>query len=254
MIRVSVFDDNKNLLEGLKLLLKDSDRFFLAGTYTDALQAVTKIKKDQPDVVLMDIKMPGISGIEAVRTIKSAFPNLQILMQTVFEDNDKVFAAICAGASGYILKSTSSDKVLEAITDVYLGGSPMSPPIARKVLQLFQHQFVQVQQDFQELTPREKDVLTCMVKGSSYKMIADECNISFNTVHSHIKKVYEKLHVNSASRLLSKPSSNGLYNGRLWSNGTYKLTLTFWTQTAITVLLNGFRNILCCVSIDSQST
>jgi DNA-binding NarL/FixJ family response regulator len=184
--------------------MEDSESFFLAGTYTDARQAVTKIKKDRPDVVLMDIKMPGISGIQAVRTIKSAFPDLQILMQTVFEDNDKVFAAICAGASGYILKSNSSATLLEAITNVYLGGSPMSPPIARKVLQLFQHQFAHIPQDFQDLTPREKQVLACMVKGQSYKMIADECQISFNTVHTHIKKVYSKLHVNSASEAVAK--------------------------------------------------
>lgn len=204
MIRVLIFDDNKNLLEGFKLLLKDSDSIFLAGAYSDAMKAVAMIRKDQPDVVLMDIQLPGISGIEAVRSIKSAFPNLQILMQTVFEDNDKVFAAICAGASGYILKSTPSYKVLEAITDVYLGGSPMSPSIARKVLKLFHSQFAQVPQDYQALTSREKEVLSCMVTGLSYKMIADSCGISFNTVHSHIKNIYEKLHVNSASEAVAK--------------------------------------------------
>ncbi len=204
MIRVLVFDDNKNLLEGIKFLLKNSDTIFLAGAYPDAAQAVARVRKDQPDVVLMDIQMPGISGIDAVKEIKSAFPNLQILMQTVFEDNDKVFAAICAGASGYILKSTPADKVLEAITDVYLGGSPMSPSIARKVLKLFQRHFALVPQDYQALTPREKDVLSCMVRGLSYKMIADACGISFNTVHSHIKKIYEKLHVNSASEAVAK--------------------------------------------------
>jgi DNA-binding NarL/FixJ family response regulator len=204
MIRVLVFDDNKNLLEGFKLLLKDSESIFLAGAYPDATHAVAMVRKDQPDVVLMDIQMPGISGIDAVKAIKYAFPNLQILMQTVFEDNDKVFAAICAGASGYILKSTPAEKVLEAITDVYLGGSPMSPSIARKVLKLFHGQFAQVAQDYQALTSREKEVLSCMVRGLSYKMIADACGISFNTVHSHIKKIYEKLHVNSASEAVAK--------------------------------------------------
>ncbi len=204
MIRVLVFDDNKNLREGLKMLFEHSENFLLTGAYPNAQQAVSLIRKDQPDVVLMDIQMPGISGIEAVQTIRAAFPNLQILMQTVFEDTDKVFAAICAGASGYILKNTSSDKLLEAITDVYMGGSPMSAPIARKVFQLFQHQFVPVQQDFQALTPREKEVLSCMVKGQSYKIIADTCGISINTVHTHIKKIYEKLHVNSASEAVAK--------------------------------------------------
>lgn len=204
MIRLLIFDDNPSLLDGLRLLLQESDTIFLAGSYSSAEHAVPIIRNDKPDVVLMDIQMPGISGIEAVRKIKVTFPELPILMQTVFEDTEKVFAAICAGASGYILKSTTSEKLLEAILEVYAGGSPMSPPIARKVLQLFQHQFADVQQDYQTLTPREREVLSCMVKGQSYKMIADVCNITFNTVHSHIKKIYEKLHVNSASEAVAK--------------------------------------------------
>lgn len=204
MIRVCVFDDNNDLLEGLKLLLLDSEDFLLVGAYPNARQVVAMITKDMPDVVVMDIQMPGISGIEAVRSIKSAFPRLQILMQTVFEDDDNVFAAICAGASGYILKSTSPEKLLEAIKEVHLGGSPMSPTIARKVLQSFQYQFEQTPFEFQPLTVREKEILSYMVKGHSYKMIAGACRISFNTVHTHIKKVYEKLHVNSASEAVAK--------------------------------------------------
>jgi DNA-binding NarL/FixJ family response regulator len=204
MIRLLIFDDNPILLDGLRLILQESDTIFLAGSYPTAEHALPAIRKDKPDVVLMDIQMPGISGIEAVRNIKGTFPELPILMQTVFEDTEKVFAAICAGASGYILKTTTSEKLLEAIKEVYAGGSPMSPPIARKVLQLFQHQFADVQQDYQALTPREREVLSCMVKGQSYKMIADVCNITFNTVHSHIKKIYEKLHVNSASEAVAK--------------------------------------------------
>jgi DNA-binding NarL/FixJ family response regulator len=204
MIRICVFDDNVDLLEGLQLLIQDTEDLFLAGVYCNARQAVAMVTKDRPDVVIMDIEMPGISGIEAVRAIKSALPHLHILMQTVFEDDEKVFAAICAGASGYILKSTSPDKLIEAIREVHSGGSPMSPAIARKVLQLFQHQFAQVPDDFQPLTGREKEILSLMVKGHSYKMIAGACQISFNTVHSHIKKIYEKLHVNSASEAVAK--------------------------------------------------
>jgi DNA-binding NarL/FixJ family response regulator len=204
MIRLLIFDDNPILLDGLRLILQGSDAIFLAGSYPTAEHAVQVIRNDKPDVVLMDIQMPGISGIEAVRKIKVTFPELPILMQTVFEDTEKVFAAICAGASGYILKSMTSEKLLEAVQEVYAGGSPMSPPIARKVLQLFQHQFADIQQDYQTLTPREREVLSCMVKGQSYKMIADGCNITFNTVHSHIKKIYEKLHVNSASEAVAK--------------------------------------------------
>jgi len=204
MIRLLIFDDNPILLEGLRLLLQDSDTIFLAGAYSTAEHTTSIIRNDKPDVILMDIQMPGISGIEAVRKIKDTFPELPILMQTVFEDNENVFAAICAGASGYILKTTTSEKLLEAIQEVYAGGSPMSPPIARKVLQLFQHQFADVKHDYQTLTPRELEILSCMVKGQSYKMIADVCNITFNTVHSHIKKIYQKLHVNSASEAVAK--------------------------------------------------
>jgi DNA-binding NarL/FixJ family response regulator len=203
MIRVSVFDDNKDLLEGIRLLLENSDTIFLAGTHAHARHAISDITKDRPDVVVMDIQMPGISGIDAVREVKNAFPNLQILMQTVFEDDDKVFAAICCGASGYILKD-SSKKLLEAIQEVHAGGSPMSPPIARKVIQLFQQQFVQVQPDYQPLTAREKEILACLVKGNSYKMIAEDCFISVHTVHTHIKKIYDKLHVNSGSEAVAK--------------------------------------------------
>lgn len=204
MIRICVFDDNVDLLEGLQLLIQDTEDLFLAGAYSNARQVVAMVAKDRPDVVIMDIEMPGISGIEAVRLIKSALPHIHILMQTVFEDNEKVFAAICAGASGYILKSTSPDKLIEAIRELHFGGSPMSPAIARKVLQVFQHQFAQVPDDFQPLTGREKEILSLMVKGHSYKMIAGACQISFNTVHTHIKKIYEKLHVNSASEAVAK--------------------------------------------------
>jgi DNA-binding NarL/FixJ family response regulator len=204
MIRICVFDDNVDLLEGLQILIQDTEDLFLAGAYSNARQVVAMVAKDRPDVVIMDIEMPGVSGIEAVRLIKSALPQVNILMQTVFEDNEKVFAAICAGASGYILKSTSPDKLIEAIREVHFGGSPMSPAIARKVLQVFQHQFAQVPEDFQPLTGREKEILSLMVKGHSYKMIAGACQISFNTVHTHIKKIYEKLHVNSASEAVAK--------------------------------------------------
>lgn len=203
MIRVSVFDDNKDLLEGVRLLLEHSDRFFLAGTHVHARNAVPDISKDKPDVVVMDIQMPGVSGIEAIRDVKQSFPNLPILVQTVFEDDDKVFAAICSGASGYILKG-SSENLLQAITEVHAGGSPMSPSIARKVIQLFQQKFVQIQPDYQPLTTREKEILTCLVMGNSYKMIAGRCSISIHTVHSHIKKIYDKLHVNSGPEAVAK--------------------------------------------------
>jgi len=203
MIRVALFDDNKAFSSSLELLLKDSDDFLLSGTFGNAMNVLQKVAKAKPDVIIMDIKMPEVSGIEAVIAIRKEYPTMPILMQTVFEDDDKVFAAICAGASGYILKGTPPIKVLEAIAEVYAGGSPMSPSIARKVLTFFQSQ-QSVQTEFYDLSKREKEILKHLVEGYSYKMIADVCFISFNTVNAHLRKIYDKLHVNSSQEAISK--------------------------------------------------
>jgi DNA-binding NarL/FixJ family response regulator len=207
-IRVTVFDDNKKILDSLTVLIDGSPGFAIAGAFKDAKDAVDKISKSQPDVVLMDIDMPGITGIEAVKEIKARFPNLAIMMQTVFEDDDKVFLSICNGASGYMLKNTAPAKIIEAIEEVYHGGSPMSPPIARKVLSFMQDKTVElknkpfIKNDF-GLTDREKEILACMVKGYSYKMIAAECNIAFDTVRAHIRHIYQKLHVASMTEAVA---------------------------------------------------
>jgi DNA-binding NarL/FixJ family response regulator len=203
MIRVAIFDDNKTFTDNLSLLFEGSDDYLLTGVFSNALNVVSKVTKSKPDVIIMDIKMPEVSGIEAVKTIKKEHPAIQILMQTVFEDEDKVFAAICAGASGYILKGTPPDDILEAIAEVYTGGSPMSPSIARKVLSFFRTVH-QPEPEFFDLSKREKEILKCLVDGQSYKMIADTCFISINTVNSHIRKIYDKLHVNSSQEAISK--------------------------------------------------
>lgn len=203
MIRVAIFDDNAAFTSSLDLLLNDSDDYTLCGAFNNATNVLMKIAKSKPDLVIMDIKMPEVSGIEAVTTIRKEYPHLPILMQTVFEDDDKVFAAICAGASGYILKGTSPQKVLEAIAEVYAGGAPMSPSIARKVLQFFKTQQTAPAEYF-DLSNREKEILKYLVDGYSYKMIADACHISFNTVNAHLRKIYEKLHVNSSQEAISK--------------------------------------------------
>ena len=204
MISVVLFEDNKNLRESLALYLASSDGIWLAGAYADARNALWAIKKHQPDVVLMDIQMPHVSGIEATIDIKKLYPNAKILMQTIYEDNDMVFQAICAGASGYLIKSPYPEKYVEAIKDVYESGSHLSPAIAARVMAMFQNQFVKAQPTYVELTQREKEILGCMAKGLSYKMIADVCDIKFSTVHSHIKHIYEKLHVNSAPEAVVK--------------------------------------------------
>lgn len=204
MISIILFEDNKNLRESLSLYLASTEGLWLGGAFGDARNALWAIKKHKPDVVLMDIQMPHVSGIEATIDIKKTYPNTKILIQTVYEDDDKVFQAICAGASGYIIKNPDPEKYVQAIRDVHESGSHLSPVIAARVMAMFQHQFVREQPTYIDLTQREKEVLGCLTKGLSYKMIADVCDIKFSTVHSHIKHIYEKLHVNSAPEAVVK--------------------------------------------------
>ena len=206
-LRIAIFDDNKNIRESITLLLKTVPEFEVVGSFSHVLDCVEDIRECNPDIVLMDIEMPAMTGIEAVRTIRKALPHVQILMQTVFEDDDRVFDSICAGASGYILKNHLNTRLIDAIKELQYGGSPMSPSIARKVMNKLQAipQYILPEQapDY-HLTPREKEVLTCLVGGLSYKMIAAELNISYETVRSHVKKIYEKLHVASLTEVVAK--------------------------------------------------
>src|SRR4051794_2911491 len=209
MIKVALFEDDKSLRESIQIILTGTPGFACVGAYPNANNLIKRLKDDQPDMVLMDIKMPGISGIEAVAILRHEFPNLPVLMQTVFEDEAKVFAAICAGANGYILKSTSPVKLLEAIKEVAEGGSPMTGSIAAKVLKMFKHQNVKTDPDHGiDLSSREKEILALLADGDSYKMISDKLCISYETVHSHIKKIYQKLHVNSVNEAVSKALRN----------------------------------------------
>jgi DNA-binding NarL/FixJ family response regulator len=206
-LRIAIFDDNKNIRESILLLLKMEQEFDVVGSFSNVMDCIADIKVCRPDVILMDIEMPGMSGIEAVRNIKKEFPHIQLLMQTVFEDDDRVFDSICAGASGYILKNFLNTRLVDSIKELQFGGSPMSPSIARKVLTRMQQIPEQVKPEEApdyHLTKREKEVLACMVNGLSYKMIADQLNISYETVRSHIKKIYEKLHVASLTEMVAK--------------------------------------------------
>jgi DNA-binding NarL/FixJ family response regulator len=205
MIRVTIFEDYKDMRESLSQLIEETDGLLLCGAYPNAMDALNVISKQKPDVILMDLQMPGISGIEAIRIIKNHYPQIQILVQSMYDDNERVFAALCMGASGYILKSTSIDKISQAIIDVYNGGSPMSPAIARKMLTTFQeNQAISTNQQYCELSNRERVILNLLAKGLSYKMIANACDISYGTVNSHLKKIYEKLHVHSATEAVQK--------------------------------------------------
>jgi DNA-binding NarL/FixJ family response regulator len=204
LIRVSVFEDNKHLRETFEFLLNNTEGFTCAGAYPDCVDLIANLKFYPCDIVLMDIEMPGMKGIEATRLIKEHFPEINVLIQTVFSEDDYIFNAICAGASGYILKSTTPDGYLEAIKDVHSGGSPMTPGIARKVLELFKNnlQPATSAKDY-NLTAQEKKVLQLLVTGKSYKMIAAELSVAVDTVKSHITNIYAKLHVHSATEAVA---------------------------------------------------
>ena len=206
-LRIAIFDDNKNIRESISLLLETVDPFEVVGSFSHVLDCIEDIRACKPDIVLMDIEMPGMSGIEAASLIKKEFPHIQVLMQTVFEDDDRVFDSICAGASGYILKNFLNTKLVDAINELQYGGSPMSPSVARKVLNKMQSVSAAIRPEEvpdYRLTAREKEVLSCLVNGLSYKMIASDLNISYETVRSHVKKIYEKLHVASLTEVVAK--------------------------------------------------
>ncbi|MGJ7033357.1 response regulator [Niabella hirudinis] len=203
-IRVAVFDDNAYRRDSLSMLINASPQMTCTGTFFDCSNVITDVRKADPDVVLMDIDMPNVNGIEGVKIIKVNFPNIQVLMQTVYEDDNKIFASICAGASGYILKKSPPVQLLQAIEDVYNGDAAMTASIAKKVLTAFQKNVFFEDNEELQLTAREKEILNLLVKGYTRKMVASACNLSIHTVNTHIKNVYEKLQVNSVSEAVVK--------------------------------------------------
>jgi DNA-binding NarL/FixJ family response regulator len=203
MIRVTIFEDNQSLRVGLYHLINGSDGYECVGTFENCSNLMKNIKDTEPDIVLMDIAMPGINGIEAVKMIRTKYPDLKILMQTIFQDNEKIFDSILAGANGYILKNTSPARILEAIKEIIDGGAPMSPSVATKVLKMVSQKTPAPQGDTFNLSDREIEILRCLVKGMSYKMIADACQISIDTVRAHIKNIYEKLQVHSKGEAIA---------------------------------------------------
>lgn len=208
-IKVVIFDDNDTLRDSIALLLGEMKDLTLVGSYSHCLDVVQNIKDTQPDVVIMDIDMPGMNGIEGVKLIRKNCPSVQILMFTVFDDEEKVFAAIKSGAAGYILKNAEPGQLVQAIVEVYNGGAPMTPGIARKVLQQFQTFLPQEKTDY-NLSNREKEVLALLVSGFSYKMISAKLDITYDTVRAHMKKIYEKLHVASMTEAVAKAINQNL--------------------------------------------
>lgn len=202
--KILVYDDNRGRREALQLLIESSGDLEFVGARENCNNVEADILQLKPDVVLMDIDMPGTNGIEGLKRIRTQAPEVFIIMQTVFEDDEKIFTAIHAGAHGYFLKKTKPDKLIEGIRDVLEGGAPMTSSVARKVLQMFTQQASDKRVNQFDLTDRELEILSMLGKGMSYKMIADAGNISFHTVNSHLKKIYEKLHVHSATEAVSK--------------------------------------------------
>lgn len=205
MIRVAIFEDNKHLRETFQLLLDTAEGYSCVGAWANCNELIKVLHANPCDIVLMDIEMPGMNGIEATKIIKENFPDINILIQTVFFEDEYIFNAICAGASGYILKSTTPQGYLDAIKDVKTGGSPMTPGIARRVLELFKSNLQpQTTADEYNLTNQEKKVLQQLVQGKSYKLVAESLYVSVDTIKTHVRNIYAKLQVHSGTEAVSK--------------------------------------------------
>lgn len=211
MIKVAIVEDNNNIREGLAALINGTEGYQCSGAYEDCESFLRDLTPDALNVVLMDIGLPGINGIEGVKRAMKIDDNLSILMLTIYEESNVVFEALCAGACGYLVKKTPPSRLLEAIKEVYEGGSPMSSRIARQVITVFQQQNqAEVVEDEYKLTPREIEVLNRLAEGNNYNEIADVLYISVDTVRHHIRNIYTKLHVHSQSEAVAKAIRKGL--------------------------------------------
>lgn len=203
MTKLLIYEDNPQLREGLTMLINGSEGFEVLACFKNCNNVIEEVDAWKPDVILMDIDMPGINGIEGLKKIRQVNDEVKVLMLTVFDDNKNVFQAISNGANGYVLKKTPPTKLLEYIKEAQSGGAPMTASIATQVLKMFSSMNNEKGEDY-NLSDREKQVLQFLVEGYSYKMIANEMFIAIDTVRSHIKKIYEKLHVNSKSEAVAK--------------------------------------------------
>jgi DNA-binding NarL/FixJ family response regulator len=210
-IKVAIIEDRREIREGLAMLISYTDGFECTGKYSSMEEALTSIRHKMPDVVLSDIGLPGMDGIEGVKILKEKYPNLTILMLSVYDDNERIFDALCAGASGYLLKKTPPAKLIEGLRDAISGGAPMSPEVARKVITLFKNFRPPEKVDY-DLTPHEIRLLKLLVEGHSYKTAAAELRVTVNTISFHLKNIYEKLQVHSKSEAVAKALQNRLIN------------------------------------------
>ena len=210
MLKVAIFDDNAARRKGLELLIGTDPDMQCVGQFADCRDVLRHVAETSPDVVLMDIDMPHVDGIRGVELIKSQVPDMRVLMQTVFEDEDKVFAAIMAGADGYLLKQTKPAVLMESLKEVAEGGSPMTPIVARKVLTFFNKRAATTTKNDFDLSERELDILRGLVDGLTYKMIAAKHSITYSTVNAHVTRIYKKLHVVSVASAVSVALREGL--------------------------------------------
>jgi DNA-binding NarL/FixJ family response regulator len=207
VIKVVIIEDLRDIREGLAALLNGTEGYKCVGKFGSMEEALRNIERDVPDVVLSDIGLPGMDGIEGVRIIKEKFPDMTILMLSVYNDNDRIFDALCAGAQGYLLKKTPPARIVESLNEALNGGAPMSPEIARKVITLFREVRPPERVDY-DLTPHEQRLLKLLIDGHTKKTAAAEIGVSVNTVSFHLKRVYEKLQVHSKSEAVAKALKN----------------------------------------------
>jgi DNA-binding NarL/FixJ family response regulator len=207
-IRVLLVEDQRRTREGLARLIDGSPGFHVVGQYGSAEDALPRLAADKPDVVLTDLGLPGVSGIELVAQIRAQRPELPILVLTIHGEDELVFNALCAGACGYMLKDVMPARLLEAIRELYAGGAPMSPEVARRVVLMFQ-KFAPPRIEESQLTARELQVLHLLAEGHSYKSCADRLSLSLDTVRFHIRQIYERLHVHSKSEAVMKALKRG---------------------------------------------
>jgi DNA-binding NarL/FixJ family response regulator len=208
-IKVAVIEDRREIREGLAMLIDGTEGFCSAGVYRSMEEALANIGRDKPDVVLNDIGLPGMSGIEGIKILKERYPDLLVLMLTVYDDDERIFDAMCAGASGYLLKKTPPARLLESVREAVGGGAPMSPAVARRVIALFREIRPPARADY-DLTPHETRLLKLFVQGHNYKTAAAELGVTVHTVSFHLRSIYSKLQVHSKSEAVAKALQNRL--------------------------------------------
>ncbi len=209
LIKVAIIEDLRPIREGLAMLIGGTDGYTCTGSYRSMEEALEKIKHDVPDVVLSDIGLPGMDGIQGMRILKERYPEMTILVLSVYDDDDRIFDALCAGACGYLLKKTPPARLMDSLKEAATGGAPMSPEVARRVITLFREFRPPERADY-ELTPHETRILKLLVEGHSYKTAAAELGVTVNTISFHLKKIYEKLQVHSKSEAVAKALHNRL--------------------------------------------